>query len=332
MHLQYVLSLRQLILELANYAPESEEWEQCLERLCREVLKLRSFCRNDFQVCRTLYELVKDRLMLNLGIEFDDQAAILRLIRRLSLNLEDAEWINNKKIQNDLSKWAVGEREQAFKKVILMKSNRQKNLTWLDELAIMAKETQNKSKERQSAMQEIYFAITTLGKLYRPPSNSTLQYKQIYVDAINNTYFYLQEGGIEQWKPDRMSFLFFFNKQLRWKSGDLYKQMKKDIPQDPFTFNDDEDNLLNKIANLSAEDSETCVDCITRVLGDRLKNEHIRNHPHANLLTMIILVSKGSTWKQIGNELNITQHRAYRHFERNIPPFKPELLSILKGL
>ena len=80
MHLQYVLSLRQLILELANYPPESERWEQCLERLCCEVLKLRSFCRNDFQVCRTLYELVKDRLMLNLSIQLDDQAAILRLI------------------------------------------------------------------------------------------------------------------------------------------------------------------------------------------------------------------------------------------------------------
>ena len=231
-----------------------------------------------------------------------------------------------------MSKWAAGEREQAFKKVIFMKSNRQKNLTWLDELAIMTKETQNKSKERQSAMQEIYFAITTLGKLYRPASNSALQYKQRYVDAINNTYFYLQKDGIEQWNPDRMRFLSFFNQQLRWKLADLYKLSKKDTPQDPFTFNDDEDDFLNKIISLSAEDSETCVDCINRVLGDRLRNEHIRNHPHANLLTMIILLSKGSNWRQIGNELNITQHRAYRHFERKISPFKPELLSILKGL
>jgi hypothetical protein len=332
MHLQYLLPLRQLILELTDYAPDSEEWEQCLQRIAHRILILRRFCRGDFPECQMLYEVIKAYLTLNLGTQFHDGEALQMLIKSLSLHLDDTQWMKNQEAQNRLHKWATGLREQAFKAVIVTQPNRQEKLTWIDKLAIMTKKTNQGSQERQEALQEIYFAIMIWGKFYRPSSSSSLQYKQQYLDAINVTWLYFCDKGLDQWQPEQSHFSSWFSQQLKWKLGNLYQRMGRDIPQDPFTLPEDEDGLLSKIASLSVEDGETCVECIIRVLGDRLKEKHMQNKPDANLLQMIILLTRCNSWREIGEELGVSQYAARKFFKYNIPPFEDDLWNLLKGL
>lgn len=233
MPLKNLLAIKQAASELLAHEPYSEVWMGKIEVLATKILTRNSFCRSSLQVSQDLYEAIIQEMVKSLFIQMTDQ----RIVQKLYLTLEEGQWKQHQKAQNHLMEWSSYMKESLSKKVLLRQPNPDEKPTWVDHLAIAAREQPLGSKEREYLMDDLYFAITRFKKYRQLRSDDTAWYKDLYWDAFYDMQAWLYTGVTNQkksclkevtavlneWPPESFSFLTFFDKRFGWVLGNFYR-------------------------------------------------------------------------------------------------------------
>jgi hypothetical protein len=348
MDLSYLLPIYRLCREIVNHEVHSSEWNTCIANLSREMLKLRRFCRGNFQTCKDLYEAVNEELTQDLKMMMAEAPPT----KQLHLTLEEHQWKKDVKAQKYLYGWVVTFGERVFCRVLLLPSKNEPALMWLDCLAMTAKNQEPKSRELNKAIHEVYVAVTTLKRFPQLKFWYTEQYKKLYNDVLDSMWDWLyvpekykkdvngkkkgqdKKTGLEIWNPEKGSFLALFNTIFKQRLSKRYGEARAENERDKEIFSnsreilitdsepDEESSIWWEIAIISIleiiqylkEDIELKEGL--KELSDWLQSKHMRDHPTASLLTMLQiflqsdLKTADARWRFVGESLGVDKDAA----------------------
>jgi hypothetical protein len=273
---RYLLKVKRAGQALLNYELHSKEWLHQIDVLAGTILERNSFCRSQLQVSQDLYEVLKQTMAEPLIVQMADQ----RSVQKLCFELDEEQWNQNQDAQSYLLEWVTPLKEHILKQVYMSKPNPDQRFTWLDLIAITAQQQARSTMERTTLLDELFFALRLLKKFRQCNSKDSLEYRQIYNEALNEMQTWLYTGeasqesklskdennnipGIEVWDPEQawgkdkknigLSFSVFFKNQFKWTLQNLWRHHG----QNAAYFQDDDDFLKTLVGDWSDDDDDT---------------------------------------------------------------------------
>ncbi|NEO81721.1 hypothetical protein [Moorena sp. SIO4G3] len=195
--------IRQLVCQVQSYPRDTQERQQALGTLVKQILRSRKICRPSkgqplSGIYRDILEAVQKQLTQDLEQTID---------RYSPQFISDREWTS----------W----RDMAFKKVI--------DNYRLEQLAIEAQGQKTHTKERLYALTELINALQISGKLYHPPGFSI----DVYQDAVIRTLGFVFQN-INVYNPDKGKFLKWVNFRLYVMLQEVRKELNEPFIQSQY--------------------------------------------------------------------------------------------------
>jgi hypothetical protein len=314
MMIRYLLKIKQALLALFNLEPRSEEWLLQIDVLTVCILERNSFCRSQLQVSEDLYEVLKKTMIQSLVIQMDDQ----RIVQKLCFELNEEQWNQSPNAQSYLLEWGTNLKAHILKQVYMSKPNPDQRFTWLDLIAIAAQQQARNTMERTTLMDELFSFLMELKKFRQCSSRDSLEYRQIYNEALNEmrTWLYTGEAsqesklnksedknipGIEVWDPEQawgknkknigLSFNMFFKNQFKWTLQNLWRHHTKNAE-----YFQEDDDFLKTLSDEGNDDDEevTFLERLEAAIKNQQKKEFMesrRMNSNRDVTLLIVVVA-----------------------------------------
>ncbi|MBW4630392.1 MAG: hypothetical protein KME30_00375 [Iphinoe sp. HA4291-MV1] len=289
--------LEQLVAQMQQHAPQTEERQLVLAQLVDEILRSRSLCRplgNQplVGVYQQIYQQVRQQLLLYVN--------------------EQLNQYNPK--QMTVRVWTHNLRNQAFRKIL--------DDVQLKSLALEAQRHPPHTELRQYALGELVEAIRLSLRLCHPhrESFSPQFYELLYDEAVNKTLTYVCQK-IDNYDPGRGDgkFMNWVNFRLDRVLLQSYHEFKKhntmSLP-----------SLTNLEAFAQPEEThfmfENLHDYLEQDYDNVFKKAHIKNRPDANFSTIALARLSGESWQDISRDLGIPLPTLSSFFQRCCKNFR----------
>ncbi len=282
--------LEQLVTEVQQHHPQTEERHNALTQLVNCIMRSRKICRPLgsqplFGLYREMYEKLRQQLFWDIA---------------QNLNYHQPTQKNSRA-------WAKNLLNDACVKIL--------DNTQLKNLALEAQKHQPRSELRQYALRELIQAILLTDKLGHPPRGnfSPESYPLVYQEAVNQTLAYVCRN-INTYNPERGELMTWVNFRLNMVFKDFrqgfYNPNIQNLPL--------REDLENRM--VQPEEPTPLSEVIRQYIEDDPDNifarDHIRNRPDANFRAIALAIFVGRTWKELSVEFNIPMSSLSRFFQR----------------
>jgi len=287
--------LTELISQLQQQIPETEEWRLALTPLVEDILRGRKICRHLpnqplYGIYREIYQQIRQQLECDIA--------------------QQIHQYNPQKIS--ARTWVNSLRSQACKTIL--------DDAKLKQLAIEAQSHPPHSKLRHYALGELVEAIRLSGRLYHPPrGNISAQfYELIYDEAVNKTLAYVCLK-IDNYDPERgeKRFMNWVNFRLDKVIGELKREESRDLPFPPGF-----ENIVMQEPEERSNWAEILQKCIEEDAENIFKQTHIRHRPDANFANIALARFSGKSWQEISNNLGISLQTLSSFFNRKCETYR----------
>ncbi|OKH39615.1 hypothetical protein NIES2119_04890 [[Phormidium ambiguum] IAM M-71] len=293
--------LMQLVTEVQQHAPQTEEWQFALTRLVDEMLRSRTICRHLpnqplFGIYQVIYEQIRQQLLQQVG-----------------------ELINQYKLQpKTVRKWANGLRSQAIKSIL--------DDAHLKQLALTAQHYSFHSELRQYALGELVEAIRLSGRLCHPHREEFTPrfYELLYDEAVNETLSYICQK-IDKYDPERGDKKFMNWVNFRLDRALLEAALKfKETNFEKLPSLSELESIMQPEALLYLENLREYIEEDAENIFQRT---HIRNRPDANFKKIALARFSEQSWQRISESYDISIPTLSSFFQRSCEKFRPKLMQ-----
>ena len=290
--------LEQLITEVQQHTPQTEEWQLAVAQLVKEILRSRKIGRPSIGqslsgVYQEIYQQAQQQLIHKVGEELSNY--------------------NPKRIP--VRTWVNTLRNHAFRTVL--------DDVQLKKLALEAQRHPPHSDLRQHALGELVEAIRLSGKLSHPHRTrfSPQFYDLLYEEAVNKTLIYVCRK-IDKYDPERgqdKKFMAWVNFRLDRVILETSRELKDPKIVDLPSLSDLEERLPS---DESPSLFEQLRESIEEDAKNLFKKTHIRNRCDANFQAIALARFSGQSWEEISTKFRIPIPTLSSFFQRSCEKFR----------
>jgi hypothetical protein len=286
--------LKQLIEEVKQQLPETNERQLALIKLVDEILRSRRICRPPkgqplTGVFQEIYQEVHKQLIQMIDKDVDNYKPPSQSVR---------EWLNEKL-------YCVFKQELTDER--------------LKRIALEAQQHFLGTQKRQYILTELINAIKLSGKLIRPPQGDLRRdfYELIYDDAVNRTLIYVFQklDNYDQNRGEKKKFMNWVNFRLER----IFQEIK-------FGYQFPNTTLLSNLppSKLPPTLFEILTEFIESDPEGIFRNEYTKNNPNASFQKIFIAKRvDGKSWQEISEDLGISGTTLSSFYWRCIKKFSP---------
>jgi hypothetical protein len=198
----------------------------------------------------------------------------------------------------------------------------------LKDLALVAQQHPQGTKERRIALTQLVNAIWQSGRLGHPYSGQfQAAYEDIYDEAVQSLFFYIcQNDNIRKYDSERASVMAWVNMLLERRF--FPEAIPKIIGNKTETYLKESD-----LENLKSSEPLSLFEQVRQCIEDDpeglFRNEHIRTNPQANFQAIARRRYSGFSWKEISAEWDIDLKSLNTFYQRCLKRFAPKFKEYL---
>jgi len=200
--------------------------------------------------------------------------------------------------------------------------------TQLKELALLAQQCPQATKERRIGLTQLINAIWQSGKLCRPYRGQfQLLYEDIYEEAVQNLFFFLcHKDNINKYDPERGEVIVWVNMLLTKR---FFPEAIPKIVGKENEMNFENSHLENLSSFVPSSLFEQVRECIESDPDKIFIKEYVKGHPEANFQAIAIRRYSGVPWKDISVEWGIGITTLHNFYQRCVKKFAPKIRAYL---
>ncbi|MDZ4877309.1 MAG: hypothetical protein CLLPBCKN_006744 [Chroococcidiopsis cubana SAG 39.79] len=214
----------------------------------------------------------------------------------------------------------------------------------LKQLVLTAQQHPPKTPERQKALDWLFQAILSSGKLYYPYQGKFVyHYEEIKQEAVQNLFLCLCEK-IDQYDPERAEVITWCSFLLRERCFKLAISQvigRKDIQimclddlERQASSERDKQKLLERCREASSEQFPSLAEEIESYIESdaEFRETYIKKHPEANFAALVKLYLEKKTWQEISEIFGISISTLGSFYQRSLKKFAPKIRKYLESI